>query len=65
MPTRIRCNRGCGIVPVLEDGKLKSSGDTILAADDKSGIAIMLELLEVLKGNRNPPSGHVLSLHHL
>ena len=40
---------GIGIVPVLEDGKLKSSGDTILAADDKSGIAIMLELLEVLK----------------
>lgn len=25
---------GIGIVPVLEDGKLKSSGDTILAADE-------------------------------
>ena len=45
---------GIGIVPVLEDGKLKSSGDTILAADDKSGIAIMLELLEVLKETGTP-----------
>ena len=45
---------GIGITPVLEDGKLKSSGDTILAADDKSGIAIMLELLEVLKETGTP-----------
>ena len=45
---------GIGIVPVLEDGKLKSSGDTILAADDKSGIAIMLELLEELKETGTP-----------
>ena len=45
---------GIGITPVLEDGKLKSSGDTILAADDKSGIAIMLELLEVLNETGTP-----------
>lgn len=34
---------GLGIRPVEENGILKSSGDTILAADDLSGVAAILE----------------------
>ena len=34
---------------IEEDGILKSKGKTILGADDKSGIAIIIELLEILK----------------
>jgi tripeptide aminopeptidase len=34
---------GKGIEPILEDGVIRSKGDTILAADDKAGIAEMLE----------------------
>lgn len=34
---------GIGIRPVEENGILKSSGDTILAADDLSGVAAILE----------------------
>ncbi|HFE63524.1 MAG TPA: M20/M25/M40 family metallo-hydrolase [Caldithrix sp.] len=36
---------GRGIVPVLKDGVIRSQGDTILGADDKAGIAEMLEAL--------------------
>ncbi|MCK4763494.1 MAG: M20/M25/M40 family metallo-hydrolase [Candidatus Aminicenantes bacterium] len=36
---------GKGIEPVLKDGVIRSKGDTILAADDKAGIAEMLEAL--------------------
>ncbi len=36
---------GTGIEPVLEDGVIRSKGDTILGADDKAGIAEMLEAL--------------------
>jgi len=36
---------GVGIEPVLKEGVIKSSGDTILGADDKAGIAEMLEAL--------------------
>ena len=38
---------GVGIVPVLADGIIRSQGDTILGADDKAGIAEVLEALEV------------------
>ena len=38
---------GKGIEPVLEDGVLRSGGSTILGADDKAGIAEMLEALRV------------------
>lgn len=40
---------GKGIVPIVRDGVIYSEGDTILAADDKAGIAIMLEVVEQLK----------------
>jgi tripeptide aminopeptidase len=38
---------GSGIVPKMDDGVIRSSGDTILGADDKAGIAEMLEALRV------------------
>jgi len=39
-------------IEVIEkDDVLKSKGKTILGADDKSGIAIIIELLEILKEN--------------
>lgn len=40
---------GKGVKPVEEKGVIRSSGDTILGADDKSGLAVMLELVHVLK----------------
>ncbi len=38
---------GVGIKPVLENGIIRSGGDTILGADDKAGIAEMLEALRI------------------
>lgn len=38
---------GVGIEPVIEDGVIRSAGDTILAADDKAGIAEMMEGLRI------------------
>ena len=38
---------GKGIEPVLVDGVIRSSGNTILGADDKAGIAEMLEALRI------------------
>ncbi len=38
---------GVGIEPVLKNGVIRSKGDTILGADDKAGIAEMLEALRV------------------
>lgn len=38
-----------GIKPVLKDGVFRSSGNTILGADDKSGLAEIIEALEVLR----------------
>jgi tripeptide aminopeptidase len=38
---------GKGIEPVLADGVIRSAGNTILGADDKAGIAEMLEALRV------------------
>lgn len=40
---------GKGIEPVLKDGVIRSKGNTILAADDKAGIAEMLEALREAK----------------
>jgi tripeptide aminopeptidase len=38
---------GIGIEPVIESGVIRSKGDTILGADDKAGIAEMLEALRI------------------
>jgi tripeptide aminopeptidase len=47
---------GRGVRPVLQDGKFTSAGDTILGADCKSSIAILLEVCRVLQED-NPPHG--------
>ncbi len=38
---------GVGIVPIIENGVIRSKGKTILAADDKAGIAEMLKALRI------------------
>lgn len=43
-----------GVTPVLKDGVFTSAGDTILGADDKSGIAQILEVVQVLRENNIP-----------
>jgi tripeptide aminopeptidase len=45
---------GKGITAILKDGVFSSQGDTILGADDKSAIAILLEALNVLHENNLP-----------
>jgi len=40
---------GRGIVPVLKDGVFTSDGTTILGADDKSAIAVLIEVMTILK----------------
>ncbi|ADU30010.1 M20/M25/M40 family metallo-hydrolase [Evansella cellulosilytica] len=40
---------GVGINPVVENGYIKSDGTTILGADDKAGLAAMIEAIRVLK----------------
>ena len=34
-----------GISPIIEDGIIHTDGSTILGADDKSGLAVMFEML--------------------
>lgn len=43
-----------GVEPVLRDGVFYSAGETILGADDKAGIAELVEALEVLRENVIP-----------
>lgn len=45
---------GVGIKPVIEDGCIRSSGDTILGADDKSGIAAVMEAVETILEEKSP-----------
>lgn len=40
---------GDNIQPVIKDGIIYSSGDTVLGADDKAGIAAIIETLRVIK----------------
>lgn len=46
---------GCGVKPIVSGGVIKSDGTTILGADDKAAIAILIEVARILKEN---------SLHH-
>lgn len=39
---------GVGVVPVLEDGVIRSQGDTVLGGDDKSGIAAIVEAIRTV-----------------
>ncbi len=43
-----------GVQFIEEDGIIKSDGKTILGADDKAGIAILIELAKILKENSFP-----------
>jgi tripeptide aminopeptidase len=45
---------GRGVKPVHEKDRIRSDGSTILGADDKSGLAIILEVLRVLKERKLP-----------
>jgi tripeptide aminopeptidase len=45
-----------GVQAVLNDGVFTSAGDTILGADDKAGLAEIIEALEVV-GEQNIPHG--------
>lgn len=52
------CN---GVVPVCEDGVYRSAGDTVLGADDKAGIAAILEGVAcALSSGRDLPTIFVL-----
>ncbi len=45
---------GNGIEPVIEDGIIRSRGDTILGGDDKSGIAAIMEAVRSLREQGMP-----------
>lgn len=47
---------GEGVVPVLEEDILRSDGRTVLGGDDKSGIAIICEVLRVVNETHLPCS---------
>lgn len=57
---------GENITPIIDDEMIKSDGTTILGADDKSGVAIILEVLRVLISEDLPSrrSGISTSLQH-
>jgi tripeptide aminopeptidase len=54
---------GEGIEPVIENGIVRSAGDTILGSDDKAGIAAILEALQVIReaGLPHPPLEIILT----
>ena len=39
---------GVGVIPVIENGIIRSQGDTVLGGDDKSGIAAAVEALRTI-----------------
>ena len=45
---------GVGVKPVIENGVIRSSGDTVLGGDDKSGIAAIVEALRTIVENNLP-----------
>jgi tripeptide aminopeptidase len=47
---------GEGVVPVLEGNILRSDGRTVLGGDDKSGVAIICEVLRVAREKKLPCS---------
>lgn len=50
---------GIGIEPIVEDGKVKSKGKTILAGDDKMGIAEIMEMIR--SAEKHPPLEVILT----
>ena len=51
---------GVGIEPIVEDGVVRSKGETILGADDKAGLAAIIEA--VLTAEQRPPVEIVVTL---
>lgn len=51
---------GRGIMPRIEKGIIKSSGNTILGADNKVAVAAILEVLESIRGRGNHASLEVV-----
>lgn len=49
---------GLGVTPVVKKGVIYSDGSTVLGADDKAGIAAVLEMLAILK-EKNIPHGPI------
>ena len=47
---------GEGVVPILDGDILRSDGRTVLGGDDKSGVAIICEVLHVVRENNLPCS---------
>jgi len=47
---------GEGIVPILDGDILRTDGKTVLGGDDKSGVAIICEVLRTIRDNRLPVS---------
>jgi tripeptide aminopeptidase len=45
---------GRGVQPVIEEGVVRSDGRTVLGADNKTGLAVILEALSVLQERRPP-----------
>jgi tripeptide aminopeptidase len=43
-----------GVKPSVKDGYIVTDGTTILGADDKAGLAVMIEIIRVLKENNIP-----------
>jgi len=55
---------GHGVKPVVKDGVVYSDGTTILGADDKSGVAVILEVLQTIVegGLPHPPLEIVITV---
>ena len=51
---------GCGIKPIIKDCEIFSSGDTILGADNKSSLAIILSIIEELQQSKTNNSFEIL-----
>lgn len=45
---------GEGIKPIIDNGIMRSDGSTILGSDDKSGLAIIVEVIRTLKEHNIP-----------
>lgn len=55
---------GKGVKPVLKKDRITSDGTTVLGADDKAGVAIILEILRTLKEQKpaHPPVEVIFTL---
>ncbi len=53
-----------GIEPVVEDGIVRSKGETVLGADDKAGLAVILHLARMANAQSDVPRGDLeFSIH--